>query len=572
MQYARPLRRSLLSLTILSAFVAPALATNPTQAQHVLLGAAPGGAFGAYLAGRFAEKQGNVGYAAQELLDASRADPTNMLLRRQAFVAAVLAGRREALALARQLPGNAAAELYLADAAAAAGRWSEAGLHFRAVSAPASPVASVAPLLVAWAEQGQGDTDAALATLQPLLRSDQFRAVYALHAALIADLGGRAADADRYYRLAQTTYAGTNLRLTQILASWQARRGDLAGVAATFTQLAQANRALGIVVPALTANAVERPVASATDGLAETYLALAASLRPQESSEFAQLLLRLALDLRPSLTAARLLIADLLQTADRPAQALAALDPIPASDPLHGLVVLRRAGLEQALGRKDEAMRDLEALAREYPSSPEPLIQQGDLLRTESRFAEAVDAYDEALARIGKPRPADWSIFYARAIAYDRSHQWDKAEADLQQALRLSPDESYVMNYLAYSWAEQGRNLDTAKQLLDRAAELKPNDGAILDSMGWVLMRQGNTEEAIRWLERAVEADSEDATINAHLGDAYWAAGRRLQAQFQWRRALTLNPEPADAAKLEAKLRQSASAVIKPATATSQVQ
>ncbi len=572
MQNARLLRRSLLlSVSLLSAVAAPALMPSAARANALLLGP-PTGAFGAYLAGRFAEKQGDFAYASRALLDAAHGDPDNIDLRKQAFVACILDGRTEALALAMQLPRDAAAQLFIADADAVAGRWDDAVGRYRALSHESSPAQMVQPLLVAWAEQGGGHTDAALATLEPLLQGVHFRAVYALHAALIADLGGRDADAARYYHMAQAAYGGTNLRLAQILASWQARQGDLAAAKATLAMLAQGNRALGIVLPALSAHIAARPVATATDGIAEAYLALAASLRPQESTDFAQILLHLTLDLRPSLTAARLMMADTLQGAQRPELALSALAPIASSDPLHGLVVLRRAGLEQAMGRKDDAVRDLEALAREYPTSPEPFIQIGDVLRGESRFADAVDAYTKALARIGTPTRADWPVFYARAIAYDRAHQWDRAEADLDHALKLSPDEPYVLNYLGYSWAEQGRNLDQARRLIDKAAQLKPNDGAILDSMGWVLMRQGNTGEAIRWLERAVELDSEDATINGHLGDAYWAAGRKLQAQFQWRRALTLNPEPADAAKLEAKLRDSTSAAIKPATATTQVQ
>ena len=90
--------------------------------------------------------------------------------------------------------------------------------------------------------------------------------------------------------------------------------------------------------------------------------------------------------------------------------------------------------------------------------------------------------------------------------------------------------------------------------MIQRAAERRPNDGAITDSLGWVMYRQGDTKQAVTMLERAVELEPEDSTINAHLGDAYWAAGRKIEAQYQWRRALTLNPTPDDAAKLEVKL------------------
>jgi len=99
-----------------------------------------------------------------------------------------------------------------------------------------------------------------------------------------------------------------------------------------------------------------------------------------------------------------------------------------------------------------------------------------------------------------------------------------------------------------------GHHLSEAKQMIERAAERRPNDGAITDSLGWVLFRSGDTQDAVKTLERAVELEPEDSTINEHLGDAYAAAGRKLEAQYQWRRALTLNPAPDDAVKLEAKI------------------
>src|SRR5205823_13962872 len=126
-----------------------------------------------------------------------------------------------------------------------------------------------------------------------------------------------------------------------------------------------------IVVPGLTGQMALRPVMSATDGIAESYVALAGSLRQQDSPDFTLLLLRLAIDLRPSFTAARLLMADALEASQHAGKALSALQPIGDSDPLHALVELRRAGLEQALGHKDEAVRLLENVARENPHSPE---------------------------------------------------------------------------------------------------------------------------------------------------------------------------------------------------------
>jgi Flp pilus assembly protein TadD len=156
-------------------------------------------------------------------------------------------------------------------------------------------------------------------------------------------------------------------------------------------------------------------------------------------------------------------------------------------------------------------------------------------------------------------------VFYQRGVAEERAHDWPKAKADLEQALKLSPDQPFVLNYLGYSYADMGQNLDEARSMIERAAFRRPDDGAITDSLGWVLLRQGHADQAVKVLERAVELEAEDPTINGHLGDAYDAAGRKVEALFQWRRALTLKPDPEDKAKLDAKLAKAHGGSVPPA-------
>ena len=202
-------------------------------------------------------------------------------------------------------------------------------------------------------------------------------------------------------------------------------------------------------------------------------------------------------------------------------------------------------------------MAVLVAMAAAHPNRPEPLTMQGNLLRAQLKFHDAVAAYDKAVALVPNPTATNWPLFYQRGIVLERDHQWDRAEADFTKALELAPDQPSVLNYLGYSWAEQGRNLNRAREMIERAVAQRPNDGAFIDSLGWVIMKQGNPKEALPYLERAVELEPTDPSINGHLGDAYAANGRLLEAQFQWRRALTLKPEPQEQARLEALLRDS---------------
>jgi len=548
MQHVRAARRSvLLALTLLSACAASEPSSDNATGQ------VPNAVIGNYLAGRYALSEGDSQTAANDLLKAVAQSPGDPELTLQAFIAAVDAGRPEAIKLARQLPDSQVAQLVLADVDIKAGRWQVAEQRFHIL--PRQGLTQLLqPLLVAWAQQGDGRTDTALSTLRPYVDNPRFRTIFVLHAAMIADLGDRRDEAARQYRAAETESSQPNIRMAQILASWEARSSQPGDAQRILASLSTVAPDLSIAMPALLANVTKRPVQRASDGIAEAYFTFAALLQAQDANDFALIMLRLAIDLRPDFAAARLLAADIQQNEHHPEIALRTLNEVPATDSLVAIVQLRRASLVDRLGRSDDAMRDLERLARDYPDSPLPDEQRGDILRNKQRFPDAVVAYDRAIGRVPRPEASDWVLFYERGVAEERSRQWPKAEADFHHALALSPDQPFVLNYLGYSWADMGHHLSEARQMIQRAAERRPNDGAITDSLGWVEFRQGEAKEAVKTLEHAVELEPEDSTINGHLGDAYWAAGRKIEAQYQWRRALTLNPTPDDAAKLEAKL------------------
>ena len=123
------------------------------------------------------------------------------------------------------------------------------------------------------------------------------------------------------------------------------------------------------------------------------------------------------------------------------------------------------------------------------------------------------------------------------ASRLERAKDWDRAERDLVFAIDLNPDYAHLLNYLGYSWIDRGENLAEGEELINRAVSLEPNDGYIVDSLGWAYYRTGRMEEAVDALERAVVLRPEDTVINDHLGDAYWMVGRRTEARYQWIRA-----------------------------------
>ncbi len=189
----------------------------------------------------------------------------------------------------------------------------------------------------------------------------------------------------------------------------------------------------------------------------------------------------------------------------------------------------------------------------------------GNILRSRKLYAEAVDVYNRAIGMIDKPDRRHWVYYYARGTSYERLKDWPSGEADLKKALELYPDQPLVLNYLGYSWIDQGLHLDKGMQLIERAVAVKPDDGYIVDSLGWAHFKRGNYAEAVRYLERAVELRPDDPVLNDHLGDALWKVGREREARFQWDQSLTLKPEPEDALKTRRKLEQGLDTVEKAA-------
>ncbi|MBP0446525.1 tetratricopeptide repeat protein [Roseomonas sp. SSH11] len=528
----------------------PVPAVNPASVP------APAGVFGAYLAGRLAANESDAGAAAEALLRALNAEPDEPEILTRAFNASVMDGRPEAVRLARRLPENQLAALLLAGADAQAGRWERAEARIRGLPRQGS-AQILQPLLLAWAQAGRGSVDAALTTLRPLTEGGPLRGVAALHGAMIADLANRPRDAERLIRIAVAEADEPNMRLATIAAGILARVGREEDGARLFDAMSLGSDDIALTAtPAARRLALtERAVASPVEGMAEAQVALGAALRGQGSPELSLILSRLSLRLRPGFVPAQILAAESMADERHVAPALAVLEQVPAADPMAPLAALRQAAVLGRLGRGGEALALLQRLADAHPGAPQPALAMGDLLRREGRAAEAVVAYSSAIALLPRPGAADWPLFHARALARERAGDWSGAEADLRQALALSPDQPALLNHLAYTWVERGERLQEARGMLERAVAARPRDGNIADSLGWALFRLGEVKAAIEWLEKAVELESRNAVINDHLGDAYWAAGRQVEARFQWRRALGLDPEPGETSRIEAKLR-----------------
>ena len=178
-----------------------------------------------------------------------------------------------------------------------------------------------------------------------------------------------------------------------------------------------------------------------------------------------------------------------------------------------------------------------------------------DLYRTLNRYGEANEILSEIItADKDAGRAADWRLRYARGVVRERLGRWPQAESDLRTALALQPENASLLNYLGYSYIDRGLKLEGGFEMIRKAMQLNPTSGFIVDSLGWGHYRMGRYDLAVRFLERAATLQAGDPVINDHLGDAYWRVGRRLEARFQWQRALKLAPDERDRKQIEQKL------------------
>jgi tetratricopeptide (TPR) repeat protein len=253
---------------------------------------------------------------------------------------------------------------------------------------------------------------------------------------------------------------------------------------------------------------------------------------------------------------ALLSLGDLYEQLKKPDLAIKAYERIPANSVLARNAQIQMAVDLDALDRTDEAKKLLDRVIAEHPNDTEAIVELGNIQRARKAFADCGETYGKAIDNVPNPEKGNWVMFYFRGICYERSHQWPAAEADMKKALGLYPDQPLVLNYLGYSWVDQGIHLDEGMDMIRRAVDQRPDDGYIVDSLGWAYYRIGNYDEAVKNLERAVELKPEDPTINDHLGDAYWRVGRTLEAHFQWSHAKDLNPDPEELPKIEAKLKE----------------
>lgn len=517
---------------------------------------------GSYLAGIAARNDRDMRSAAKFFENTLDSDPDNLVLARGLMIAAATAGQMDkalgnAARVAKGDPRDPVAGLILASEALRTDRSTEALARLGQASR-ASVYGLLVPISHAWALYGAGRVDDGLKELQTLKDSTPFAPFAIYHIALMNDAAGRTQAAEGAYAETLRTGGPSSPRVIEAYGSLLERTGRIGDAERLYRDFAERQGDNPAIEQALErvlgGKPADRLISTAAAGAAEGLYSAALALGREEEGDLALLFNRLAVHMSPDLDVGRLLLGERLERAQRYEDAAEIYRSIDRGSAYAISAKMRLAWALHQLKRDDEAVVILREAAALDRTDTDALMTLGDILRGGNKYTEAASEYGRAIDRLNPPTERHWSLYYARGIAYEQAKQWPRAEADFLKALELRPDQPAVLNYLGYSWIEQGMHLERARQMVERAVALRPNDGYIVDSLGWALYRLGKYEEAVVHLERAVELKPVDPVINDHLGDAYWKVGRKNEARFQWERALSFKPQADQVPLIRAKL------------------
>lgn len=522
---------------------------------------------GNYLAAIIAGAARDTNAAAVYFREALRDDPRNVELRERAFVAFLANGSMpEAIGVARDIArgdrNNGLAQLVLGVDALQRKQYTNAHRYFeRGGRGRGTDI--TATLLDAWSWAGAKNFPEAIGTVDNLRGESVYNVFRDFHAGLIATYLGSAKQGEDRLRSAYNAES-TTLRVVDAygrILSARGKQDEAKAVYERFEALLPRHPIVRYALAELKSGRKLTPlVTTPQQGAGEVLYGLGAAGNGQGDEIAGLIYLNLALHLDPNHAFASMTRGDILTRLKQYEAAIAAFDKVPEKSPLRMGADIQIAGALNALERQDEAITFLKNVIDRHPDDIDALSALGGIQQAHKLYKESAQTYSRAIDLIDEPDVGHWTLFYFRGVAYERAKEWPKAEADLKKALELASenigsDRALILNYLGYSWIDRNENMQEAFEMLKRAAELKPRDGYIADSLAWAYYKLGRYDDAVRELERAIELKPSESVINDHLGDAYWRVGRRIEAVFQWNHARDLNPEPEDLPKILEKIK-----------------
>lgn len=541
------------------ALVSVVLATSATAAPQQ----AAQDSYGNFLVGRYAMAMGDVGTASRSLTSASAGDPAEADLREKAFLVAILNGDIDkAQTITPQGTTGVSRLMGGLVTATTAVKVNKPAVAIKALDAvlKAESDEKTASLLRPYVQAMNGDWKAAFDESgdAALNASDRGRLlVYLIKAerARLYEMKGRIKDADALYASLYQPGAASFV-FGPDYAGFLERQGRKDEARIVWKAMAESSGdpvSRQSLVRLDTPGAKPTPLPDLKTSMAQALLLSATLYSSDRDSEMALASLRLSLYLDATSDRARIFLGQINQDLKDSAAAETAWAGVTAGSPYAGEATLRRAWSLRARNENDEALALVDQVLAGSPDDIAFVAEKADILHAQGKDTEALKVLNDRTTRAGND-DFTWQAWFIQAVVSDSLDNWNAAEAAITKARALAGDRPEILNFIGYGWISRDLKVKEGMELVRQAMALSPRSGAIVDSLGWGYYKLGDYEQALNYVEQAVQMDPSDPEINEHLGDVYLALGRKTEARYEWQRVLTLDATQKSTISVRAKL------------------
>jgi tetratricopeptide (TPR) repeat protein len=421
------------------------------------------------------------------------------------------------------------------------------------------PFASIVPLIKLWLHAGLKEA-LPVAEVTEFAQMMTIPQTYDYHIGLVYEFLNDPKKAEEYYRKASNPIESMSYRLIEIIGGFFERIANLEQAKNIYNN-AQDKENEFFIYETFQSRLKEKiapnfDIHNAQEGIAEVLTQFASSYLSMNMYDSSLLFIQLSLYLRPNFPLAQMVLASILMDQKNYTKALQHYKNFSSFSPFYWLGQMKQAEILVETKKIKDAFLLLDAVSVSKPNWASPFLLRANTLRSKKKYAEAILFYNKAIDVLEKMTQKTnlWHAYFLRGVCHEMNKDWPKAEKDLEKSIQLRDNYPLSLNYLGFLWVDKGVFLEKGLDLIKKAVALTPDDGAIVDSLGWAYFKLGQIALAQEHLEKAVLLTPNDPQIHDHLGDLYLKLGRVDEARYEWKKSLLFNPSEEEKIKTKDKL------------------
>ncbi|MDP3531891.1 MAG: tetratricopeptide repeat protein [Alphaproteobacteria bacterium] len=520
--------------------------------------------YGHYLAGKYAYIKGDFDVAAQFMDQAIDIAPHEKTLLQSTYLTHIAQGDvKKAIQYVQKLIKNDQADEFAYMISLVnfiqKGQYKDGLKLIAQYQDKLEPFASIVPLIKLWLHAGLKEA-LPVAEVTEFAQMMTIPQTYDYHIGLVYEFLNDPKKAEEYYRKASNPIESMSYRLIEIIGGFFERIANLEQAKNIYNN-AQDKENEFFIYETFQSRLKEKiapnfDIHNAQEGIAEVLTQFASSYLSMNMYDSSLLFIQLSLYLRPNFPLAQMVLASILMDQKNYSKALQHYKNFSSVSPFYWLGQMKQAEILVETKKTKDAFLLLDAMSVSKPNWASPFLLRANTLRSKKKYAEAILFYNKAIDVLEKMTQKTnlWHAYFLRGVCHEMNKDWPKAEKDLEKSIQLRDNYPLSLNYLGFLWVDKGVFLEKGLDLIKKAVALTPDDGAIVDSLGWAYFKLGQIALAQEHLEKAVLLTPNDPQIHDHLGDLYLKLGRVDEARYEWKKSLLFNPSEEEKIKTKDKL------------------